>query len=102
MKIARLRNLEKVVEGILRKSELAREDDCYLILEVIRELYPFEVGKTFAQVMFNAKGKGISFESITRVRRQVQKKYPELKNNKVAEIRDKEQEEYREFAKEES
>ena len=100
MKIARLRNLEKVVEGILRKSELAREDDCYLILEVIRELYPFEVGKTFAQVMFNAKSKGISFESITRARRQVQKKYPELKNNEVAEIRDKEQDEYIEFAKE--
>ena len=100
MKIARLKNLEKVVERILRKSELAREDDCYLILEVIRELYPFEVGKTFAQVMFNAKSKGISFESITRARRQVQKKYPELKNNEVAEIRDKEQDEYIEFAKE--
>ena len=102
MKITRLRNLKKVVEGILRKSDLAREDDCYLILEVIREMYPFEVGKTFAQVMFSAKSKGISFESITRARRQVQKKYPELKNNEVAEIRDKEQEEYREFAKEES
>ena len=100
MKIARLRNLKKVVEGILRKSDLAREDDCYLILEVIRELYPFEVGKTFAQVMFSAKSKGISFESITRARRQVQKKYPELKNNEVAEIRDKEQDEYIEFAKE--
>ena len=102
MKIARLRNLEKVVEGILRKSELAREDDCYLILEVIRELYPFEVGKTFAQVMFSAKNKGISFESITRARRKLQKKYPELKNKEVAEIRDKEQEEYKRFAKEES
>ena len=100
MKIARLRNVEKIVEGILRESELAREDDCYLILEVIRELYPFEVGKTFAQVMFSAKSKGISFESITRCRRKLQKKYPELKNNKVAEIRDKEQEEYIEFAKE--
>ena len=101
MKIARLRNLKKVVEGILRKSELAREDDCYLILEVIREMYPFEVGKTFAQVMLGAKSKGISFESITRARRKLQKKYPELKNNEVTEIRDKEQEEYREFAKEE-
>ena len=100
MKIARLRNLEKVVEGILRKSDLAREDDCYLILEVIREMFPYEVGKTFAQVMFSAKSKGISFESITRARRKLQKKYPELKNKKVAEFRDEEQKEYREFAKE--
>ena len=100
MKVVRLRKLKKIVEEILRKSELAREDDCYLILEVIRELYPFEVGKTFTQVMFNAKSKGISFESITRARRQVQKQYPELKDSEIAKIRDKEQEEYREFAKE--
>lgn len=101
MKIARLRNLEKVVEEILRKDKLSRIDDCYLILEVIRKLYPFEAGKTFAQVMFNAKSKGISFESITRCRRKIQKKYPELKEIETAEIRDEEQKEYREYAKEE-
>lgn len=101
MKIAKLRNLEKVVEEILRNDELSRKDDCYLILEVIRKMYPFEVGKTFADVMFNAKSKGISFESITRARRKVQRKYPELKDEEVAEIRNAEQEEYREYAKEE-
>ena len=100
MKIAKLRNLEKTVEDILRKDKLARTDDCYLILEVVRKLYPFEVGKTFADVMFNAKYKGISFESITRARRKVQKKYPELKDEEVAEIRDIEQEEYREYSRE--
>ena len=50
--------------------------------------------------MFNAKSKGISFEGITRARRQVQKQYPELKDSEIAKIRDKEQEEYRKFAKE--
>ena len=100
MKVRKLRNLEKVVEKILRKSELAREDDCYLILEVVREMFPFEAGKTFAQVMFGAKSKGISFESITRCRRKIQKKYPELRDNEVAEIRNEEQEEYKKFAKE--
>lgn len=101
MKIQRLRNLENVVEEILRNDELARKDDCYLILEVIRKLYPFEVGKTFANVMFNAKSKGISFESITRARRKIQKKYPYLKDKKVAEIRNEEQQEYIEYSKEE-
>jgi len=101
MKKARLKNLEKVVKQILENDELARKDDCYLILEVIRKMYPFEVGKTFAQVMFHAKDKGISFESITRARRKVQKKFPELKDNEVAEIREAEQEEYREYAREE-
>ena len=100
MKKAKLKNLKQVVEEILRKDELARKDDCYWILEVIRKMFPFEVGKTFAQVMFSAKSKGISFESITRARRQVQKKYPELKDQETAEIRSAEQKEYIEFSKE--
>lgn len=100
MKLERLKNIERVVEEILRKDELARKDDCYLILEVIRRYYPFEVGKTFASVMFNAKSKGVSFESITRARRKIQKKYPELKVEEVAEIRDAEQEEYIKYSKE--
>ncbi len=100
MKKTKLMNLEKVVTKILQEDELAREDDCYLILEVIREMFPNETGKTFAQVMFNAKSRGISFESITRCRRKVQKKHPELKNIKIAEIRNTEQQEYIDYAKE--
>ena len=100
MKKTKLKNLEKVVEEILRKDVLARIDDCYLILEVVRKTYPFEVGKTFATVMFGAKNKGISFESITRARRKIQKKYPELKDEEIAEIRKNEQKEYIEYSKE--
>lgn len=99
MKKEKLKNLEKVVKEILEKDELARTDDCYLILEVIRILYPDEVGKTFTQVMFGAKNKGISFESITRARRKVQSKYPELKDEKTSEIRNGEQKEYIEFSR---
>ncbi len=100
MKVVRLKNLEKIVKEILEKDELAREDDCYLILEVVRAMFPFEVGKTFANVMTGAKSKGISFESITRARRKLQRKYPELKNEEMAEIRDAEQEEYIKYSKE--
>ena len=101
MKVEKLKRLEKTVEEILRNDELARRDDGFLILEVVRRLYPFEVGKTFADVMFNAKNKGISFESITRARRKIQKKYPELKDVETAEIRNAEQEEYIKYSKEE-
>lgn len=100
MKKERLKNIEKVVEEILRKDNLAKTDDCYLILEVVRKLYPYDVGKTFATVMFDAKNKGINFESITRARRKVQEKYPELKDEETVEIRNQEQEEYRKYAKE--
>lgn len=101
MKRERLKNLEKIIKEILEKDKLARTDDCYLILEVIRILYPSEMGKTFAQVMFGAKNKGISFESITRARRKVQAKYPELKDEETSEIRNREQKEYIEFSREE-
>ena len=100
MKIARLRNIRKIVKEILEDEPLSREDDLYLILKVVQKLYPKDYAKPFYKVMTEAKYKGISFESITRARRQVQRQYLELKDSKVAEIRDKEQEEYREFAKE--
>lgn len=100
MKKEKLLKIDKIVEEILRKDELARKDDCYLILEVIRRMYPFEVGKTFADVMFNAKSKGISFESITRARRKVQRDYPELADKKVTEVRQEETQEYVDYATE--
>lgn len=100
MKKEKLFKIDKIVEEILRKDELARRDDCYLILEVVRRMYPFEVGKTFAEVMFNAKSKGISFESITRARRKVQQDYPELADKQVAEIRKEETQEYVDYATE--
>lgn len=100
MKKVKLKQIAGLVEEILREDELAKRDDCYLILEVIRRMYPFEVGKTFANVMLGAQEKGISFEGITRARRSVQRKYPELKDKKVEEVRKKEEEEYREFSRE--
>lgn len=45
MKKDKLKRIDKIIENILREDELARRDDCYLILEVIRKMYPFEVRK---------------------------------------------------------
>ena len=44
--------------------------------------------------MTNVSKNGLSFESITRARRKLQSKYPELKNNKTADFRDKKQKDY--------
>lgn len=87
------------MEEILRKDKLAREDDCYLILQVIGKLYPNEIGKKFATVMFNAKNKGISFESITRCRRKLQEKKPELRDEEIAKMRNRKQKEYIKYSK---
>lgn len=98
MKLDKLIRLDKIVEEILLEDKLAREDDNYLILKVVQRTNPEIAGTTFANVMFNAKSKGISFESITRARRKVQQRNPELVNEEIEGIRQAEQLEYMEYA----
>ena len=95
----KLKKLEVIVEEILRNDELSRKDDCYLILQVVRRLYPYDVGEKFETVLFNAKNKGISFESITRIRRKLQEKNPELKDEETAKKRNIIQNEYIKYSK---
>ena len=95
----KLKKLEVIVEEILRNDELSRKDDCYLILQVVRRLYPYDVGEKFETVMFKAKNKGISFESITRIRRKLQEKNPELKDEETAKKRNIIQNEYIKYSK---
>lgn len=90
----KLIKVEEVVEQILRQDKYSRNNDIYLILKYITKVYPYEVGKRFEEAMTNVSKKGLSFESITRARRKIQNKYPELKNDKVANFRDKKQKEY--------
>lgn len=92
--MSKLVKVEEVVERILRQDEYARNNDVYLILKYISRVYPYEVGKRFEEVMTNVSKKGLSFESITRARRKIQNKYPELKNDKIANFRDKKQKDY--------
>ena len=98
MKTKDLIKISDLVKEILEKDELAREDDCYLMLKVIERTHPNEVGKTFRDVMLNAKKNKINFESIRRCRQKVQEKYPHLKNEKTADARTEEQKEYIGFA----
>lgn len=90
----KLMKVEEIVEQILRKDEYARNNDVYLILKYVSRVYPYEIGKKFEEVMTNVSKKGFSFESITRARRKIQNKYPELKNNKIANFRVKKQKDY--------
>ena len=41
----------------------------------------------------------LSFSKITRTRRKLQAKYPELKDKKVSELRASEEKEYREYSR---
>lgn len=100
MKLEKLIRLDKVVEEILRKYPDTRKDDGCLIFYVVQKTNPDLAGSTFAKVMFNAKTKGISFESITRARRKVQQRHPELVDCETESVRQTEQIEYMEYANE--
>lgn len=93
-----LNQLKDIVERILIDDEKARKDDNYLILKVIEKLHPDEVGKSFNEVMLNAKHNKINFESIRRCRQKVQQLYPELKDFDTATKRQKAIESYLDFA----
>ncbi len=90
----RRNQIKNAVAFMLWEDELARKDDCYLIMKVIQEIEPELAGQTFANVMMNAKYKGISFESITRARRKYMSQHPELKDKETEKARREEEENY--------
>ncbi len=98
MNTSKLKRMADIVKDILEQDNLARTDDCYLTLKVLKITHPKEVGKTFAEVMLNAKRNKINFESIRRCRQKVQEKYPHLKDISTTEKRAEEIIEYRKFA----
>ena len=103
MKVQKLKNISKIVKQILVEDERAREDDAYLIFLVVQKVNPEMAGSMFRDVMFNAKNKGISFESIRRCRQKVQEQNPELRpKEKILKARTETEAIYRSFAVEDN
>lgn len=98
MRTKELVKLEDVIKDILQKDYIARNDDAYLIFRVVQITHPQLAGRTFAEVMLNAKKNKLNFESIRRCRQKLQSTYPELKNKQISEIRSDEQLQYKEYA----
>lgn len=88
------RNIKKTVYKILQEDSYAREDDWYLIQQVLTKLLPCNSGTAFGQVLQGMKVQGISFEAITRQRRKFLEENPQLKVESVEKARQKEEEEY--------
>ena len=86
--------IKKAVYKILLNDEYARGNDCYLFMKVVQELEPELAGTTFVNVMMNLEFKGISNATVTRVRRDFNKDYPELKVEKAERARRKKEQEY--------
>lgn len=92
-----MRNIKNIVLEILNTEPETRNSDNKLISRVIAEILPESKNKTFSEVMRMVIENEISFESITRCRRDLQEKNEDLRaDKKVEEFRDLKEIEYRE------
>lgn len=98
--MAKLKNLENIVKGVLERDRSSREDDFYLVYEVYAKITPEVRRWDFGYVMTEHKYLKLpSFESITRARRKLQAKFPELRGGEaMTERRYREWQDFRTYA----
>ena len=97
--MAKLKMVEPLVEEALINNQACRGDNFILYLEVLKKYISLDL--SIKDVFLNHKALGIpSLESITRARRKLQERNPELKDEEVAKVREEEEEEYREYSRE--
>lgn len=89
-----------IILKILKEDELARKDDMHLFLRVHETLMPNISNYNTKTVLDLIRRKKLpSWESMSRARRKMQEKYPELRDTETAGFRYAEEEKYREFAR---
>ena len=101
MSLKKIKIVEETVLDVLLESEEARRDDFILISKTLEKTNPETVNMTIEQVLLNSKKLGIpSFASITRARRKLFKKYPQLCPEDIKRNRKNEAEQYKKYSKE--
>lgn len=92
--MARLGKLQPIIHSVLISNPETRSNDYLLVLNVYKHF--ISVDMTFKTVLEHHGEFGLpSFASIIRIRRILQKKYPEL--DKGTEMRKKEEADFREY-----
>ena len=96
-----LKTIEKKVRAILEKNEDARNDDMVLYLALCNVCLKDAGAMPLAEIMTQHKYLGLpSFESVSRTRRKLQVKYPELAGSRpVQKLRATGEKAYRKYAK---
>ena len=90
--------LEPMVEEALINKPITRADNFALYVEILNHF--IDVKMSLQDVFLNHVALGIpSLESITRCRRKLQEKNPSLRDEKAVKIRAKEEEEYKDYAR---
>lgn len=88
------KSIKDQVKKILFNYPEANQSDMVLIEKFCKETIPGIRYCNFGRALEILEEQGISFESITRARRKIQQENPELKDERMAEIRAKEEENY--------
>ena len=92
------KNIENIVETILKEVPNTRDDDFELIAEFYSRECPDVLNMNFKYVFLGHKSLGItSFKSIERARRKVQAKHPNLIGENIKLKRKKLEKEYRDY-----
>ena len=95
---ARLKDLTKKVEEIMRIDRQSRVDDCYLYAILVSKLNPSACNYSFVYVMTHSREFGLPIlDSVTRCRRKVLKEFPELRIKEVQEKRAENENVHREY-----
>lgn len=94
--MAKLKQIEPLVEEALIKNKACRGDNFILYLEVLKKYIDLDL--PIKDVFSKHKFLGIpSLESITRARRKIQERNPDLKSESSI-LREQEQKNYVEYA----
>ena len=84
------KRIKETVYKILKDDEYCRSNDNALLVRVAQILEPDLAGSMFVNLRFSK----LSFEGITRARRQFFKEFPKLKPKEMTKIREQEEIEY--------
>ena len=96
-----LDTLENVVKEVLESDPTTREDNFKLYAKVVMKVCGIKNSDSFIEVMFNHSQYDLPpMESVTRTRRAVVNKFPELNSSaKVKDFRKSQKKEYVEYSK---
>lgn len=95
--MARIMKVQQMVHNALVDNPVTRTDDFLLVLEVLKNYVTTEM--SIETVLEHHIELGVpSFATIVRARRKLQAKYPELINEKAAQIRAAEEKEFKAYA----
>lgn len=95
----KIKDVEKLVLPVLIRNEKARTDDFILYGGILKDKN-IDLTTPVGYLLKDHEKYGIPpFESVTRCRRHIQRRMPELSKKSVAELRNRRQEEFKEYNK---